>query len=43
VGDRFLDWPRWRDAYLSEYNKDGPLDTGSNDRGTGAVGSEYFE
>lgn len=40
--DRFLDWPRWRDAYLSEYNKDGPLDVGSNDRGTGTAGAEYF-
>ncbi len=29
ASDRFLDWPRWRDAYLSEYKKDGPLDRGS--------------
>ncbi len=42
VGDRFLDWPRWRDAYLSEYKKDGPLDVGSNDRGTGTAGAGYF-
>lgn len=29
AGDRFLDWPRWRGVYLSEYTKDGPLNPGS--------------
>lgn len=43
AGDRFLDWPRWRAAYLSEYQKEGPLDPGSRNPGAGAAGSGYFE
>ncbi|GAA1890201.1 hypothetical protein [Williamsia serinedens] len=41
-GDRFLDWPRWRRIYLSEYTKEGPLDPGSNGSGLGTPGTQYY-